>query len=239
MPVDPAGRALAGVGPLAEVRQGAAADPRPPRPRLLLRPDARGGHHRHRAPGRQELPPAAVQPLPDPDQVPRRDPPALRPDARPRVPDEGRLLLPRRRREPRRGLRRDARAPTAGSSRPAGSTTPWSRPTPARSAARRRTSSWSPRRPARARSCTAPPAATPRTSRRPSARPWAPASGRGRRVPPRETTTPGHALGRGGRPLPRAWRRRRFVKTLVYETDKGLRRGRRSAATARSTRSSS
>jgi prolyl-tRNA synthetase len=34
--------------------------------------------------------------LPDPDQVPRRDPAALRRDARPRVPDEGRLLLPHR-----------------------------------------------------------------------------------------------------------------------------------------------
>ena len=36
------------------------------------------------------------EPLPDPDQVPRRDPAALRADARARVHHEGRLLVPRR-----------------------------------------------------------------------------------------------------------------------------------------------
>ena len=45
----------------------------------------------------QELPAAAGELLPDPDQVPRRDPAALRRDARARVHHEGRLLLPRRR----------------------------------------------------------------------------------------------------------------------------------------------
>ena len=104
-----AGRAVAGVRPLAALRQGAAAHPRPPRARVLLRPDPRGGDHRHGAPRRAQLPSAAGQPLPDPDQVPRRDPAALRPHARPRVPDEGRLLVPRRRRVARRDLRGDAR----------------------------------------------------------------------------------------------------------------------------------
>ena len=47
----------------------------------------------------QELPPAAGQFLPDPDQVPRRGAAALRRHARARVHHEGRLLLP-----PRRGL---------------------------------------------------------------------------------------------------------------------------------------
>ena len=37
-----------------------------------------------------------VEFLSDSDQIPRRDPPALRRDARARVPDEGRLFLPRR-----------------------------------------------------------------------------------------------------------------------------------------------
>ncbi len=50
---------------------------------VLLRPDARGGHHRHRAARAEELPAAAGQLLPDPDQVPRRDPAALRRHARP------------------------------------------------------------------------------------------------------------------------------------------------------------
>ncbi len=93
--------------------------------------------------------------------------PALRPDARPRVPHEGRLLLPRRRRRAStqsyeamherllpdlRGLRPRLRR---------------SRPTPAPSAARPRTSSWCWPRPARARSCAARAAATRPTSSRP------------------------------------------------------------------------
>ena len=47
------------------------------------------------APRGEELPPAAGELLPDPDQVPRRDPPALRRHARARVHDEGRLLVRR------------------------------------------------------------------------------------------------------------------------------------------------
>ena len=45
----PAGRAVAGVGPLERVRPGAAAHQGPPRARLRRRPDARGSDHRHRA----------------------------------------------------------------------------------------------------------------------------------------------------------------------------------------------
>ncbi len=64
---------------------------------FVVGPDARGGDHRHRAQGDPQLPPAAGELLPDPDQVPRRDPPALRRDARARVRHEGRLLVRRRR----------------------------------------------------------------------------------------------------------------------------------------------
>ena len=74
-----------------------AAPQGPPRARLRGRPDARGGDHRHRAQGDPQLPPAAGQLLPDPDQVPRRDPAALRRDARARVHHEGRVLVRRRR----------------------------------------------------------------------------------------------------------------------------------------------
>ncbi len=95
----PAGRALAGERPLRGLRQGDAAHHRPPRARDALRADPRGGDHRHLPPQRAQLPRPAAQPLPDPVEVPRRDPAALRRDARPRVPDEGQLLLrPRLRR---------------------------------------------------------------------------------------------------------------------------------------------
>ena len=65
----------------------------------------------------KQLQAAAGQLLPDPDQVPRRDPPALRRDARARIPDEGRVLVP-----PRRGRRSSANTatcttPTRASSR--------------------------------------------------------------------------------------------------------------------------
>ena len=65
--------------------------------RLRHRADARGGHLRARARRRAQLAPAAAQPLPDPDQVPRRAAAARRPHARARVHHEGRLLVPRRR----------------------------------------------------------------------------------------------------------------------------------------------
>ena len=116
-----AGRAVAGIRALGAVRPGAAAPQGPPRARLLLRPDARGGHHRPGAARDQELPAAAGQFLPDPDQVPRRDPAALRRDARARVPDEGRLLLPRRRGLAASRPTRRCTTPTRASSRAAAS----------------------------------------------------------------------------------------------------------------------
>ena len=96
MPVVQPGGAVAGVGPLAGLRARAAALQGPPRARLRDPADLRGGDHRPRARRAEELPPAAGALLPDPDQVPRRAPAALRRHARPRVRDEGRLLLPRR-----------------------------------------------------------------------------------------------------------------------------------------------
>ena len=63
---------------------------------LCLGPDARGGHHRLREHVDQQLQAAAGQPLPDPGQVSRRDPAAVRADARARVHHDGRLLVRRR-----------------------------------------------------------------------------------------------------------------------------------------------
>src|SRR5512132_4185367 len=48
--------------------------------------DRRGGGHLARPRGRHVVSPAPRDALPDPDQVPRRDPTALRVDARARVP---------------------------------------------------------------------------------------------------------------------------------------------------------
>jgi prolyl-tRNA synthetase len=45
---------------------------------------------------REQLQAAAAEPVPDPDQVPRRGPPARRPAPLPRVHHEGRVLLPHR-----------------------------------------------------------------------------------------------------------------------------------------------
>ena len=72
-------------------------------------PDRRGSDVRHRAQGDPQLPPAAGELLPDPDQVPRRDPPALRRDARARVHDEGRVFVRRRLRGPEEELPGDVR----------------------------------------------------------------------------------------------------------------------------------
>ena len=67
----PAGRALGGIRAVEQLRARAAAPQGSPRPRFLRRPDARGGHHRHRATRGAQLQAAARQPLPDPDEVPR------------------------------------------------------------------------------------------------------------------------------------------------------------------------
>ncbi len=125
--------------------------------RSIVRPGARR---------RAQLPPAAAEPLPDPDQVPRRAAAARRPDARARVHHEGRLLVPRRRRGRAARVPEHVRRLRAHLHAAAGSTSAPSRPTPAPSAARCRTSSRCWPRPARTRSSPATAATTPPTSRR-------------------------------------------------------------------------
>ena len=109
MPTRPARRTVEGIRPLEQIRTGAPALQGSARSRIRLRSDPRGSHHRHRAPRAAQLQAAAGQFLSDPVQVPRRDPPALRRDARARVHHEGRLLVPHRRAEPRPGLPRHVR----------------------------------------------------------------------------------------------------------------------------------
>ena len=111
-PADPpAEGALGGIGPLAALR--GRRDPLPPRGpqgrRVRARADGRGSRHRHGEALRHVLAAASVQPVPDPHEIPRRDPPALRPPARPRVPHEGRVLVRRRREGSRRALPEDGR----------------------------------------------------------------------------------------------------------------------------------
>ncbi len=89
-----AGRVVAGVRPLGTIRPRIAALEGPPSSRdFVIGPTheevvtdiARGAD--------QELPSVAGQLLPDPDQVPRRNPSAFRRDARPRVHHERRVLV--------------------------------------------------------------------------------------------------------------------------------------------------
>ena len=91
-----AGGNVAGDRALGEIRAGAAAPQGSPRARLHRPADLRGGHHRHRAQGNQELQAAAAQPVSHPDEVSRRSPAALRRDALARIRDEGRVLVRRR-----------------------------------------------------------------------------------------------------------------------------------------------
>ena len=102
LPDGAAGGALAGVGPLGPLRQGAAPLPGSPRPGILPRADPRGGDHRSGAQRDQDVPAAPAESLPDPDEVPRRDPSPFRGDALPGVRHEGRLQF-----RCRRGGRRD------------------------------------------------------------------------------------------------------------------------------------
>ncbi len=91
---DPAvGRPVARERALRRLRRRDAAHQGPPRARPALRADQRGADHRHLPLGGRQLQGAAAHALPHPVEVPRRGPPALRRDARPRVPDEGRLQL--------------------------------------------------------------------------------------------------------------------------------------------------
>ncbi len=79
-------RALAGVRPLGQVRPRAASLQGPPPARLRDPAHERRSDHRDRQERNHQLAPAAGESLPDPDQVPRRAPSPLRPDARPRIP---------------------------------------------------------------------------------------------------------------------------------------------------------
>ena len=99
-----AGRTVEGIGPLEQVRAGTAALQGSSRSGIRLWPDPRGSHHGHRTAGAAQLQAAAGEFLSNPVEVPRRDPPPLRRDARPRVPDEGRLFVPPRSGRPRAGL---------------------------------------------------------------------------------------------------------------------------------------
>ena len=92
----PVRRSLARKRPLRGLWQGDAAHQGPPRARHALRPDQRGNDHGDLPHLRALVQGSAAQPLPHPMEVPRRGAAALRPDARARIPDEGRLLVRRR-----------------------------------------------------------------------------------------------------------------------------------------------
>src|SRR5262249_1970017 len=73
------------------LRQRVGAVQRPARARFLLGPDSPGDHHRSLSPGGPVLATAPLEFLSNSDEVPRRDPPSVRPDAWPRIYHEGRL----------------------------------------------------------------------------------------------------------------------------------------------------
>ncbi len=80
---------------MGRLREGAAPLQGPGGPGVLPRPHPRRGGHRPRAPGSPVVPAIAAHPLPDPGQVPGRDPPPVRVDAWTGVLHEGRLLVRR------------------------------------------------------------------------------------------------------------------------------------------------
>ena len=97
------GRTVAAQRPLRHRRAVQAQGPPWRRPRA--RDDARGGRDHPRRAGRALLPRPALQPLPLPDQGPRRAAPARRRPPHARVHHEGRLHVRPRPRGPRRPLR--------------------------------------------------------------------------------------------------------------------------------------
>ena len=109
----PVGGALARERALRGLRQGDAADRGPPRARDALRPDQRGDDHRDLPVLCALLQGPAAEPLPHPVEVPGRGAPALRADARPRIPDEGRLFVRRRLRRRQALLQQDVRGLSA------------------------------------------------------------------------------------------------------------------------------
>ena len=161
---------------MGRLRQGALAGARQERPRVRAWSDPRGGRDRHRPERGPLVQGAPVHPLPDPDEVPRRDQAAVRRRARARVHDEGRLQLPPRRRVARRDLPRHVRRLHAHLRPLRARPSVRSRPRRAPSAEATRTSSWSSPTPASPRSSSAS-AATPRRTSGPRGRSSAPEHG--------------------------------------------------------------
>ena len=89
----PVGRSVARERALRRLWQGDAAHQGPPRARHALWADQRGNDHRDLPRLREVVQGPAAQSLSHPVEIPRRGAPALRADARPRIPHEGRLLL--------------------------------------------------------------------------------------------------------------------------------------------------
>ena len=96
----PVGRSVARERALRRLRQGDAAHQGSPRARDALWADQRGDDHRDLPRLCALVQGSAAQPLSHPVEIPRRGAPALRADARPRIPDEGRLFV-----RPRSGRR--------------------------------------------------------------------------------------------------------------------------------------
>ena len=95
---DPAtGRSVAGERPLRRLRSGDAAHHRSPQARIAVWADQRGNDHRDLPQLRALLQKPAAQSLPHPVEVSRRAASAVWRDARPRIPDEGRLFVRYRR----------------------------------------------------------------------------------------------------------------------------------------------
>ncbi len=92
--------AVRAVRPLDRLRRQRVPPEGSPRRRHAVGADARGTVHAARQGPVQQLQGPAAGDLPDPDQVPRRSPPAGRPAARPRVRDEGLVQLRPHRRGP-------------------------------------------------------------------------------------------------------------------------------------------
>ena len=89
----PVGRSLARERALRGLWQGNAAHQGPPRARHAVRADQRGDDHRDLPLLCALVQGSSAQSLPHPVEIPRRGAPALRADARPRIPDEGRLFV--------------------------------------------------------------------------------------------------------------------------------------------------
>ena len=104
-----ADRDLEGIGPVRDLRRPAHEADHQRRPPDVPGPDPRGGDHRPGTRPDQLLQAVADHDVPDPDQVPRRAAAAVRHRPDPRVRDEGRVQLRRRRRPAQQELRRHVR----------------------------------------------------------------------------------------------------------------------------------